>query len=308
MFATWTFRNQRFLNQELTYQSLYKAQNLGFYKNIYADDLIRRYAGTVTKADQYSRAKDCRQALSALAPDADTGPVAALPEVGKKRVTLAAPSNLQSLALIAGAHLGGWSLVIEDCPFTQRFLQPLARRLGRRMEFQPFSLIPRLIRATAGGAAPASGCLFVTFPDRPFDSIKGSLTVKLLGQDYLLSIAEALLTRAKVDHVLRLGRRLEEIEHPAGGATAIKGEDLLRITAEQAAALEEAILAAPIDYLGWTSLYSRNRLYFDLVNANRRNFFQSLLRHSQQQGLALPPDIYAGFMEQFERTKTKAPA
>lgn len=306
----WTFQfgRHRFQNQELTYQSLYKAQNLGFYQNIYEGDLIPRYLQTVTAADRYSAASNFRQALRTLELHRDRGPAETLPDAGQVRVTASLPSSLESLALIAEAHLAGWNMVVEDCPFTGRFLQPLARRVGRRLEFMPFNLIPRRIRDGAGRLPPTDGLMFVTFPDRPFDSLKGSLPIKMLGQEYLVSIAEALLTQARVDRVFRVGRNLEELAHDPGGTDRIKGRDLHRITTAQAAALEDAIRAVPIEYLGWASLYSRSRHYCDLVNANRRNLILSLLRYSEQQGLSLPPAAYAGFVEQLERTTAKVPA
>jgi len=302
------FGAHQFQNQELTYQSLYKAQNLGFYSNIYEGDLIRRYHQTVTRADRYSTAQGFAPALRALGPGRESGADGILPTTGPVRVALSLPSNLDALALIARAHLAGWSLIVEDCPFAARFVQPLARQVGRRLEFLSFNLLPRKIRADAGSPAPATGLMLVTFPDRPFDSLKGSLPVKLLGQDFLVSITEALLTQTPVDRVFRMGRSLVELEHKPGGADRIKGRELYRLTSDQAAALEEAIQAAPDEYLGWASLYSRSRHYFDLVNANRRNVVLSLLRHSVQQGLTLPPAVYADFVEQLERAPAKVPA
>jgi len=306
----WNFQfgAHQFRNQELTYQSLYKAQNLGFYPNIYEGDLIRRYHQTVTLADRYSSASGFSRALRALGPDREGRSDECLPARGPIRVTLSLPSNLEALAMIARAHLDGWNLVVEDCPFAERFIQPLARHMRERLEFLPFNLLPRKIRAESDRPAPPEGLMFVTFPDRPFDSLKGSLPVKFLGQEFLVSIAEALLTRARVDRVFRLGRNLAELDHEPGGADRIKGRDLYRLTSDQAVALEEAIQAAPDEYLGWSSLYSRSRHYFDLVNANRRNVMLSLLRYSAQQGLRLPPATHAEFVEQLERTPTKVPA
>src|SRR5882724_10286620 len=200
--ARWAFdlRRRRFHNQELIFQSLYKAQNLGFYPNIYEGDLIARYSETVVKADAFASAGNFKRALRALGTDLRHWESTGLGRLTECRITLAAPSNLAALALVAEAHALGWNLLIEECPFTQRFVQPVARREGRRIAFRPFSLIPALIRADAG--APGRGVvLYLTFPDRPFDSIRGSLVVRLLGRDYLLSIAEALLTRAAVDFV-----------------------------------------------------------------------------------------------------------
>jgi hypothetical protein len=293
-------RRHRFHNQELVYQSLYKAQNLGFYQNIYEDGLIERYTETVTKADTYASAGSFKRARRTLGPAGRPWEATGLRAAGAMRVTLAVPSNLAALALVAEVHAMGWSLVIEDCPFTQRFVQPVARREGRRTTFHPFSLIPRQIRRDAAVGNPRCR-VYVTFPDRPFDSIKGSITVRLLGQDYLLSIAEALLARAAVDHVFSLARSLVAVEHPPGGASTIRGEDLRELVQEQAAALETAILDAPLDYLGWESLYSRSRMYFELVRANQRSFFACLLRHCQLNGMPLNQAAYAGLVEQLAR-------
>jgi hypothetical protein len=294
-------RQHRFHNQELVFQSLYKAQNLGFYKNIYADGLIEQYAMTVAKADAFASAgnfKRARQALGSGTPSWEPGMTAA----NKIRIALAAPSTLSALALLAEAHGLGWNLVIEDCPFTQRFVQPVARREKHRTKFAPFSLIPKLIRSAS---TEATSCLYVTFPDRPFDSIRGSIEVRLLGREYLLSIAEALLTRAPVDRVFRLVRTLVEVEHPAGGADTISGEEIRRESQAQADALEAAILDRPLEYLGWESLYSRSQMYFDLVNSNLRSFFLCLLRYSQLQGITVPLSSYAPWVEQLSRREIR---
>ena len=47
-------------------------------------------------------------------------------------------------------------------------------------------------------------------------------------------------------------------------------------------------------------------MYFDLVNANRRNVFQCLLRHSQLHGFPLPPASYCDFVAQLDRRNLKA--
>jgi hypothetical protein len=295
-------RQRRFHNQELVFQSLYKAQNLGFYKNIYTDGLIEHYGVTVATADAYASAGSFRRAGRVLGPHAlnwESG--VAAPK--KTRIALAAPSTLSALSLLAEAHTLGWNLVVEDCPFTQRFVQPVARREGRRTVFAPFRLIPKLIRSADDARAC---CLYVTFPDRPFDSIRGSIEVRLLGREYLLSIAEALLTRAPVDRVFRLARTLMEVEHPLGGANTISGEEIKREAQAQATALEAAILDRPLEYLGWESLYSRSQMYFDLVNSNLRSFFLGLLRYSQLHGMAVPAASYAAWVEQLSRRETRA--
>jgi len=296
-------RQHRFHNQELVFQSLYKAQNLGFYKNIYADGLIERYAETVARADAFACAGSFASAARALAPGPRHWENLA-PPAEKTRIALAAPSTLSLLGLMAEAHALGWNLVIEDCPFSQRFIQPVARRDGRRTTFAPFSVIPRTIRAAAA-CERRDSCLYVTFPDRPFDSIRGSIEICLLGREYLLSIAEPLLTRAAVDCVFRFVRTLVAVERAPGAANVISGEEIRREARAQASALEAAILDAPLEYLGWESLYSRSRMYFDLVNSNRRSFFQCLLRHCQLNGMALPVSSYAHLAEELGRRETR---
>lgn len=294
---------KKFSNQELVYASLYNAQNLGFYKSIYADGLVDGYSETVARANIYSCASNFRQAFRVLGGNA-RWVTAGVSKPANQRLMVSAPSNLESLALIAEAHIQGWNLVIEDCPFTKRFIQPMARRDGRRSVFQPFNLIPKMIRA-ASDARPLNGCIYFTFPDRPFDSLKGSLAVTLLGQGFLLSVAEALLTRSQVDRVFRLGCTLVELEHPKGGASTITGEDLRRLTVDQAVALTEAIFATPINYLGWESLYTRSQVYLNLMVSNRLNIFRCLLRYGQLRGTPLPQSTYDELVGQLDRRNFK---
>src|SRR5471032_3383713 len=90
-------RQRRFHNQELVFQSLYKAQNLGFYKNIYTDGLIEHYGVTVATADAYASAGSFRRAGRVLGPHAlnwESGVGA--PK--KTRIALAAPSTLSALS------------------------------------------------------------------------------------------------------------------------------------------------------------------------------------------------------------------
>ncbi len=261
----------------------------------------------MAKADTYARSGQfqARHVERWDRRDAKLGPDMTVTLEKTARIALAAPSTLATLSLLAEAHTRGWNLLVEDCPFSRRFLQPVARREKYRMVFQPFSLIPKIIRAAVDANAVAPW-LCVTFPDRPFDSIKGSMGVRLLGREYLLSIAETLVTRAPVDRVFRFVRALVEVERPAGGVRLISGEEIKREAQAQANALEAAILEAPLEYLGWESLYSRSQMYFDLVNSNLRSFFQCLLRYCQVNGMALPISSYSDLVGQLSRRETRA--
>ncbi len=293
------FRKKYFRVEQMVFQALYKAQDLGFYDNIYDGDLIPRFTDAVVRADLFSCARNFQAALRVMNhPKSFRDALRTCESVSL--ATLAAPSSLDALVCIAEAHEAGWNLVIEDCSFANRFVRPVALAGKGRVDFASYGRIPREIRAKSGNPAK-NPTLFITFPDRQFDSINTSLPVRMLGQEFLLSMTEPLLHHSMVDRVWRLNGEIQTIERPGISTQQITGGELARIAQEQAEALGSAIQDAPENYLGWESLFSRARKHFELVNANRRNLFQCLLRHWQMNGLPLNQEGYSLLIDRLDR-------
>lgn len=249
-----------------------------------------------TAARLFAQAADFAAARRRLGRRAGLWPVA--PRWSRARVLVIAHGSLPTLALIAGARMAGWNLVLEDGGFTGEYVRPLYAKAPRGMELVPTARLPRVWQDRAN-RDDGLAALWVTFCDRPVQSGGCGLTIELSRGKYHLSVTDALMMASGFDEVFVLGRELHrvEVQHPLRDRESrVDGDTLLQYGRQAMSGLLELLELGPEQYLGMAALATRSERYRVLARSNQRALLTSLLHYCQLNGLPLPESRYLDFL------------
>ena len=250
----------------------------------------------------FAQAPDFAAARSRLQHHAGSWPRA--PKRSPARILVIAHGSLPALALIAGARIADWNLVLEDGDFTGNYVRPLQTRAPRGLEFVAPARLPGVWRERENRDA-GRAALWVTFCDRPMPAGGCGLTLELSRGKYHLSVIDALMMASGFDEVFVLGRELHRLAVPPtlrDGESRVSGETLTHYARQATSGLLELLESWPEQYLGITAWATRSERYRVLARNNKRALLRSLLHYCQLNGLPLPESVYHDFL-----LKTAAP-
>lgn len=300
-------QNVRMLDRERAQEALSCYSFMNGPSQAREKELLKTLAESYSSARRFAESSDFPKALTRLGPGMCKWGTVRLPSEGSS--VLVANSSLNALSLIAEAKINGYSLIIEDCPFSRRFVAPLAAREPSGLEFLSGHLLPAR-QSEKLQIENCKPCLFVTFCDRPMWTVGDNIETNVAGNRYHFSVIDVLLM-VRAANVFVLGNELSRI--PASDELSrtgdqMSGETLIRYTALCSTALSDLMADAPGRYLGMTQLVTRSAKYKTNTEKNKKGLVRSLLHYCQVSGLSIPQQSYRRLLLDLEAPRPGAKA
>jgi hypothetical protein len=231
-----------------------------------------------------------------------------LASIQRGPVLISTCASLQSLALIAEARCRGWSLLIEDCPFSRLFIKPLAERGREDLEMVHFSAIADRAQVITS-RSPERALLTVVFCYRPRAKAGMEVDALICGLPFELSAVDALLHFSNWERIFTLGSTLRELSPLLScerESPFVPGKTLIARTLLVASAIEEVLTVRADWFLGTGHLATRCAKFAIQQEASARSMVRSLLMQAQLHGVTIANDAYESFLHRLDTASSRS--